>query len=441
MNKIKKSIIILTIIALLLILIMILLLKNDYTQNETSTVTNNTEPKEQCGFISINDYEIYYRVKSILNKYIVYVRQINGDENIEIGKLDMTVDEAKSMLQKQGLEALKKILDKQYLEEMLISDEQIKLKQGEYKKNDGIYNLNIEDMYEIDLNENITIILTDAKLNNTELQTLIKLDKKNNTYSIFLDDYIEKYSYSKDMSKQNINIDLNEIEKNSFNSNVEVNTTETNIISQYFVDYKGKMINDTKVAYDLLNEEYKQKKYGNYEEFEKYVQNNKQKIMNSSIDKYQIIESDGIKKYICIDKEGKYYIFIEKDIIHYEVILDTYTIDLPEFLEKYNNNKDEIKCGMNIQKLFNAINNEDYNYVYNKLDETFRKNNFGDVETFKKYVEKYLKNKEIEYKKCEKNGEIYIYTITLTEDNQESATKTIIMKLLENTEFKFSFNV
>ena len=55
---------------------------------------------------------------------------------------------------------------------------------------------------------------------------------------------------------------------------------------------------------------------------------------------------------------------MESNITNYEVVLDTYTIDLPEFLEKYNKNSDEIKCGMNIQKLFDAINDEDYSYVY-----------------------------------------------------------------------------
>lgn len=393
------------------------------------------------GFIQVNDYETYYKTKIILNKYVSFVKQINGDERIETGKLNMTEAEVKETLQKQGIDALKKILDKQYLEDMSINDEQIKSIQNIYNKNDETYNLNIEDVFEIDLNNKITIILTNAQLNNKSFQTLIKLDKLNNTYSIFLEDFIKKYNYNKDMKKQDININTDEIEENSFNSKIKVNTTETNIVSQYFVEYKGKMLNDTKVAYELLNEEYRQKKYGNYENFENYVKNNKEEILNSSIDKYQITENDGIKKYICIDKKGKYYIFIEKNITDYEVILDTYTTDLPEFLEKYNNNSDEIKSGLNIQKIFDAINDEDYRYVYSKLDETFRKNNFANKEIFINYLETNLKDREIKYEKCEKNGEIYICNITLKKDEQNTTKVTFIMKLLEGTDFVFSLSI
>lgn len=393
------------------------------------------------GFIQVNDYETYYKVKTILNKYIVYIKQINGDERIETGKLNMTETEIRETLQKQGIDALKKILDKQYLEDMSINDEQIKSIQNIYNKNDETYNLNIEDVFEIDLNNKTTIILTNAQLNNKSFQTLIKLDKSNNTYSIFLEDFIKKYNYNKDMKKQDININTDEIEENSFNSKIKVNTTETNIVSQYFIEYKGKMLNDTKVAYELLNEEYRQKKYGNYENFENYVKNNKEKILNSSIDKYQITEKDGIKKYICIDKKGKYYIFIEKNITDYEVILDTYTTDLPEFLEKYNNNSDEIKSGLNIQKIFDAINDKDYRYVYSKLDETFRKNNFANKEIFINYLETNLKDREIKYEKCEKNGEIYICNITLKKDEQNTKKVTFIMKLLEGTDFVFSLSI
>ena len=394
----------------------------------------------EIAFKEIDDYETYFKVKSILNEYIVYIRQVNGDEKIEIGRIQRTEEEARAMFQQQGIDAIKKMLAKQYLQEMSINEEKITSKQNKYKINNENYNLNINNVYETDLNENTTIILVDAKLNKQELQMLIKLDNNNNTYSIYLDDFIEKYNYNKDMNKKDININTEAIEANSFNSKIKVNTTETNIMSEYFVEYKSKMLNDTETAYELLNKEYKQKKYGSHENFENYIRNNKERLKYSSIEKYQVTENNGIKNYVCVDKDGKYYIFVEKDITHYEVILDTYTIDLPEFLEKYNNNDDEIKCGLNIQKLFDAINDEDYNYTYNKLDNTFKQNNFSNMQSFELYAKQYLKNKQIKHTKCEKNGEIYIYAITLIDNNQNSEEKTFVMKLLEGTNFVFSFS-
>lgn len=393
------------------------------------------------GFKLIDDYETYYRVKAIINNYIAYMKQVNGNQDIETGKLDMAEDEIRTTFQKQGINAIKEILDQQYIKEMSINDEAIKLEQDKYKQNNDTYNLNIEEIFESDIAENIKIVLVNAKLNDKDLQMMIKLDKSNNTYSIFLGDYIEKYNYNQNMKKEDININTNTIEANSYNSKIKINATETYIVSQYFSEYRTKMINDTKKAYELLNEKYRQQKYGSYEKFEEYIKNNQENILYASIDKYQITEHDGAKEYVCVDTNGKYYIFMESNLTNYEVVLDTYTIDLPEFLEKYNKNSDEIKCGMNIQKLFDAINDGDYSYVYSKLDSTFKQNNFSNEEAFKRYAETYLKNKELKFEKCEKDGQIYIYNITLTEDNQNTETKNFIMKLLENTDFVFSFNV
>ena len=56
----------------------------------------------------------------------------------------------------------------------------------------------------------------------------------------------------------------------------------------------------------------------------------------------------------------------------YSVILDTYTVDLKDFTDKYNSADVSTKVGMNVEKVIEAINDKDYRYVYNKLDETFR---------------------------------------------------------------------
>ena len=46
------------------------------------------------------------------------------------------------------------------------------------------------------LTENITIALVDARINDEEFDLLIKLDKENGTYSLFLEDYITKYRFT-----------------------------------------------------------------------------------------------------------------------------------------------------------------------------------------------------------------------------------------------------
>jgi hypothetical protein len=52
----------------------------------------------------------------------------------------------------------------------------------------------------------------------------------------------------------------------------------------------------------------------------------------------------------------------------YKLILDEYTIDLPEFTEKYKKAAPQEKVGMNIEKIISAINNKDYGkYRFNQV--------------------------------------------------------------------------
>ena len=190
-------------------------------------------------------------------------------------------------------------------------------------------------MYQCNLASDISLVLVEGRLNNNELNLLVKLDNTNNTYSMFLNDYIINNNYEKHMSAKNINISKSKIQANDYNNDVNIEGTEKEVVIQYFSEYRTKMLNDTRTAYQKLDSEYAEKKFGQYSNFESYVKNNKNNLEVASIDKYQVVENKNGKEYVCVDEKGKYYIFMEEEIGKYSVVLDTYTIDLPEFLEKY----------------------------------------------------------------------------------------------------------
>ena len=56
--------------------------------------------------------------------------------------------------------------------------------------------------------------------------------------------------------------------------------------------------------------------------------------------------------------------------MQYKVLLDTYTMILPEFAEQYDNLDNTKKVVMNIEKVIQALNLRDFKYIYNKLDDT-----------------------------------------------------------------------
>lgn len=448
MHNLKKYIVVLCLILFVVLSILLIGINNlretikKQQPNENETEKTHTEST----FTDIKDYKTYYTVKEIINNYIMSIKEINGDQYIENGKMNMTAEQIREALQEEGIQSIKGVLDKQYIEDISINEDEIKLAQNKYKQNgtydkEILYNLNIEKMLVYNMNKNINIILVNANLNNEELKLLIKLDSSNKTYSIFLEDYIEKYKYSENINKENIKINKDVLVANEYNKYMEVDASETYIISQYFSEYRMKMINDSQKAYELLDTEYKQEKFGSYENFINYVKNNMKNISYASIEKYQINKYSDIKEYICIDQNGKYYIFLEKGVGDYKVVLDTYTIDLPEFLQKYNSNNSEIKTGLNIQKIFDAINDGGYNYAYKKLDTTFKQNNFPTEEAFKNYAQQYFLSNKIKHDKCEKSGELCIYEISITQQNNNILKKTFVVKLLEGTDFVFSFDI
>ena len=174
------------------------------------------------------------------------------------------------------------------------------------------------------------------------------------------------------------------------------------------------------------------------------MNNNYDRISTISITKYQVNEYNDYTQYVCLDKENGYYIFRDFNNGESEIILDTYTIDLPEFLEKYNKAEDEQKVGYNIEKFVSAINEEDYKYAYNVLDESFKQKNMPSQADFEKFVKDNLyANNTVEHNDVEKQGNLFVYTITLKNANTESEQKelTVIMKLEEETDFVMSFSI
>lgn len=130
----------------------------------------------------------------------------------------------------------------------------------------------------------------------------------------------------------------------------------------------------------------------------------------------------------------------------YTLILDTYTIDIPEFTDKYNTATDQEKVILNLNKFMLALNDGDYKYAYNVLDDSFKTNNFPNYASFETYAKSnFFSNNTFDYAEFGNTaGTYYTYTVNITDASGESSnttTKTFIMLLEDGTDFKLSFNV
>ena len=124
-------------------------------------------------------------------------------------------------------------------------------------------------------------------------------------------------------------------------------------------------------------------------------------------------------------------------------MLDIYTVDIEEFTNKYNTATNENKVSMNVEKVEAALNNKDYKYVYDKLDETFKNNNYPNLQDFENYMNSNLFNiNNLEYVSVAEEGNVYVYKVNIVDNQNNENTKpmTIIMQLQEGTDFVMSFS-
>lgn len=273
-----------------------------------------------------------------------------------------------------------------------------------------------------------------------EQYVVVNIDEKNLTFSI--EPLDEEYRNIDEITVTKFEETITKKENNIF---TYPTMTNEDVVREYLSLYKKITLGSPKIMYNLLDEEYRDTRFGSLAKYKEYVEQNLQDIKTAMVDKYQIVEQDEYTQYIIIDKKGNYYIFNEKEVMDYSVILDTYTIDTPQFIEKYNSANAQGRMALNLQKFFDAIENNDYNYAYNCLSEGFKNNNFASLESFEAYIRGICySDLEIEYEEFEEKSGLYTYKIIITnldDNNPSTIQKTFIMQLNEGTDFELSFDI
>ena len=382
---------------------------------------------------------IFFTTEGCIKEYIEYVTENNN-------------------------EAIYSLIDYKYIDEKNITLENI----GEYitKYTNSNISKTIE-MYEVAGSKYYTYYAK-HQLGTEIIYFIVNTDTSTNSFSIMP---INSEEYEKKIVEpaKAFGNQEDSIKENEYNTISYKYYDEVDIVDKYFQDYLENALFNPEIAYNSLNEEYRKEKFGGLNEYKQYVEKNKEvlsgmckearrdydefdnyeeyekyyaQVSKNGLDKYKIEEYEGYKKIICIDTYGNYYIFNVNSIMEYTLILDTYTIDLPEFLEKYNNSTDQQKVALNIDKFIQAINAKDYKYAYNCLADSFKNNYFKTQEEFENYAkENFYSSNNVEYNEFDTQGDVYTYSVILTDkETSEQKNKTFIVKLEEGTEFVLSFN-
>ena len=246
-----------------------------------------------------------------------------------------------------------------------------------------------------------------------ELYVVVFIDKQNATYAIdSLED--QKITDIDDIEFSDYNVEI--IQQNENNKLESTWLKEKEIIKEYIEYYKKMVRYNVEESYNLLDKEYAKKRFNGIEDYKNYLKQNVDDIYNIELTKYKISYEDGKERYIIVDQKDNYYIIKQSSIMQFTIMLDTYTIETTEFIERYTTATDQTKVGMNIENIISAINGKDYKYIYNKLDQTFRSNNYPTVKDLQTYIENnFFENNNIEYLDFSQEGDIYIYEIKIKE--------------------------
>lgn len=451
-ENLKKIIIVIAIICILMIILLCFLIGYQRNNQESAGLTEVETPTdaydiEQNKVQSVQIRSDVYLIKECIEKFVT------SNDNTKIFNM----------------------LDSEYISMFNSITDNLNNKFKNYEE----VNIDITNMYFVQVNKGINVYFAYGNLIDKTTNTLgnlaigIKIDNNNNTFSVLPYEYLEKNEYLNLNVGNTLNLNqIDKIENKKDNTFEYEYVNDEKHITYLFTTFINRCLYNNELAYKYLNTEYSEKRFGSLQEFQSFVLNHKdvylsQDMKNAKqygdfnsieeymiymssfkslkLEKYQILKEDNYTQYVCIDNYNNYYIFKEEDVLNYSVILDTYTIDLPEFVEKYNEASDDEKILYNIQKVFEAINSGDYKYVYNKLDETFKSNYFKTQESFENYVkEKWYINNDVSYGTYEKNGEVYVYNLQIKDaDNKANQTvsQKIVMKLKEGTDFVMSFSV
>lgn len=437
MNKLKKIIIILIILMIIIISVLLFLnYKNIheeasedsneiYDSNEEDAPEKENE-KNQNGFIDVDDKVSYFTVASCIEEYLKYF-----NENYT---MEMTQQE-------------KKLAIFNMLSENYIKDNEIDLN-NVYDKI-KIYNNDIEFLVKKEMVMNCsesvdTYIIEGLIYNEKNVQTeffMVNLCPETQTFSI---NPIDKENYT-NINDIKLTKKISKIKENDYNTYIEVGLEEKSLAEEYLYYYKKAMLYFKDEAYRLLDQEYSESRFGEIYNFNKYLKDYNESIEEIELSRYKTELYENYEEITCKDQYGNYYIFEDKGTGKFQVKLDTYTIEKDDYKTKYLSQEIPTKARMNIENINLALNRSDYRYIYNKLNNNFKENNFKTLTDFESYMDNnFFKLNSFEYGDIinQKNGCIYEIKIKdASEKNDNVIEKNFNIELGEGTDFTMSFNI
>ncbi len=441
MEKKLKTIRLLIIFILFIIIFTTIIVITLYKKNTKGTSEENSvtefekrdtyQPNDKIE--KVKNKNKYYTTIMLVQRYFTYAKDLNSN-NIEKDIKELTQT------------AFMDILDNKYKNEFDINKE---LEKDVYKNISSMDEIEIDDMYLIDQSGADNIFLVYGKIYSAKenFQLMVRTDSRNSIFSIFPEEYVKKYNYSFNSDKSDFeNIFSEPLEKKEYNTYKYTTVSDERMSVVYFNQIKNKLLGSTDTVYNMLDDEYYQKRFGSKEKLEAFLKSNQKELAKIEIKSYLVNYHTDYNEYVCKDQNDKVYVIEEYAVNDYKVQLDDYTIPDEELNKKYMSLTTQEKVVNNVNKWIKMLNYRDYESAFNVLDETFRKENFGnDVSKFEQYMRQkfpdHYKFDQVKYMQEAGISEQQITMSPISGGLESQIQETIYMQLKEDTNFVMSFNI
>ena len=450
-SKLKRIIIIISIILVLIIIIMLaisLFQKEAEWQEEKKILDQgNTLPSSFEKEI-VTDHSTFFSVGDAVQKYLNSISFNLEEISSEPVRGSKKLNAATLYAQDQGItdgdskkEAIYNFLNPEYIAKNDISVSNVLDK----VHNNGKVKFIPLKMYEL-LGNNKTQYAVYGIMQNIngeeqeEAYFVVSVDKRNTSFCITPVNF-EEYQ------------DVNEIPLEGKDENIELNKNnyfsfsimeENDIAQKYFTYYKSMMLENPEIAYEMLEEEYRNKRFGSLDEFKNYVTKNAEEIESYLAKEYEVNVLEDATEYVCQDQYKHSYIFKVSAVMQFQVKLDTYTIESEETKQKYQMANERRKVEMNVDKWIQMLNHRDYKAAYQVLDESFKSKHFQDLNRFEEYMtSRFPLYYGITLSDFSNEAGVYIQKILMTDITAKMKNplhENIIMKLTDEG-FVMSFRI
>ena len=142
---------------------------------------------------------------------------------------------------------------------------------------------------------------------------------------------------------------------------------------------------------------------------------------------------------------NRYYTFKMTSLMEYTLILDNYTMVIQDDI--YNASLPNVQAKYCINRVIEAIDDKNYEFVYEKLNPVQKNNYYKNIDEFKEFITNHFYdeiNYEIDDEYLMISSNVYQYNVKITDNVAENdftfRNFTMTVTLKENEDFVIAIN-